>query len=749
MSYTVSERFLGTQIYEPENANNQEKICKQCIDYATNYYNGYRRRQIKKITLLVDSYNGTTDAKNFTYLNETYGKANLAHYVDYRLGRPKVDALVGEFLARPLNGTIYTINKEAKSRKLQNYEFTLGRWAANEQLEAQKQMVGYDVFEGMQLPKVSTPDGPDQATAKPDYNIKETNERIMQTLVKMFIEKENNGQDAKSRFASNYLDVLISAECFGKVDITRDNKLQFREIDPRNALFEEIDRDPFMSLTPYIGEARLMFIHDILSEFELTPTQKQNLYEIRDRWDPNVNTSSEQWRNNYRLVEKNLAVMVYTIEWYVPKPFYTKVVKDPNNPNGQPYRKALSTEYYNKNYKQILRDVENGKYTIETKYKRTIWETTRIGADMYVNMREKPNIIGSLDNPYTTKYSYTGMLLNTRDGVRISLLETLENISRLFNMVMFQLGRELAKAKGKVVTYDRAYLPKGKTMKDVMYKLTNDGIYDYDSSADGNMSGTSVEVNGSIREIDLGISQNVQVLLTLKVQLQDMADRLSGISNERVGDIAASATVGNTQTAIQGSRNVTGSLNYFFDRYVENVVMRAAEYNKIIYGFLNTDEGGTIIGDDAVGFLKVTKDIAADDYGYFLSDGRKEDEIRAFGRGLMEFSLNANQLHVADAMQAEMSETLVEYVAALKKGWKNVQDIAKQQVAQEQQAAAAQQQQAQEGQAAMQERQFDQQKELANVKGQVKIAEQTNKAQNQHVIDSNKSQQEFIKSAKK
>jgi hypothetical protein len=735
MSSTTPERFLGTLMYERKYSGKQETLCRDAIDYAVNNYNGYRRRQIKKMTLLADAYNGITDARNFEYLNRTYGKENLANYIDYRLARPKIDGLVGEFLSRELSGTAYTINKAAKSRKLQNYQFLLGRWVAQEALEQQKQMVGYDVFEGMPMPKVKPADGPQQATVRPNFNVKETNEIIMQVLIKNFIKKQRYGQDTKTRFASCYRDVLIMAECYGKVYIDKNGNVVFREIDPRNGIWEEIERDPFLGDSPYSGEARLMFIHDILSEYELTDDQKKNLYEIRDRWDQNVNTSNEQWRMNYRLVEKNLAVMVYTIEWYVIKPFYTKVVPDPRNPDAEPYRKSLSIDYYNQNFDQIQRDIEIGKYTIETKYKKIIWEATRIGADMYVNMREKPNIIGSIDNPFNTMYSYTGLLMNTLDGIRISVQESLENVSRIYNIIMFQINRELSKAKGKVVTYDRAYLPKGKTMKDVMHKLTNDGIYDFDSSADGNMSGTTMEVQGSIREIDLGISSNMQVLLTLKVQLQDMADRLSGLSNERQGEIAASQTSGNAQLAVQGSRNITEPLNYYFDRYVENILLRVAEYSKITV-FTHPDKMGMIIGDDAVGFLKITKDISYDDYGWYLADSRKEEEIKNRIRGLMEFALNSKEMRVQDALDFELSETMAEAVAVVKQGWQQVQQMAQQSQQQQQQAQGQQQQAAQEGQAALAEQQFQQKQALEKQRGLNKVAAETVKGRNQYVLNS-------------
>ena len=145
-------------------------------------------------------------------------------------------------------------------------------------------------------------------------------------------------------------------------------------------------------------------------------------------------------------------------------------------------------------------------------------------------------------------------------GIRVSLLEMLDDISFLYNVVMFQINRELAKAKGKAVAYDLAGLPKGQTVKDVMYNLTDDGLYLYNSSQEGNKIGRDVMVQGTIKEIDLGVSNTIAVLLPLKNELQLMADRLTGITEERQGQIAASSTVTNAQSNIVASQDYDRTL---------------------------------------------------------------------------------------------------------------------------------------------------------------------------------------------
>ena len=250
----------------------------------------------------------------------------------------------------------------------------------------------------------------------------------------------------------------------------------------------------------------------------------------------------------------------------------------------------------------------------------------------------------------------------------------LDDISFLYNVVMFQINRELAKSKGKAVAYDLAGLPKGQTMKDVMYNLADDGMYLYNSSQEGNKIGRDVMVQGTIKEIDLGISNTIAVLIPLKNELQLMADRLTGITEERQGQIAASSTVTNAQSNIIASRTMTEPMFYYMERFTERVFQKTLEAVKVAWGLMDTGEGDLIIGDEGTGFLKATADIANDDYGVYLIDGREEQEIKAKLDMLAQVSVNAKELRLQDWLKVSLAGTLGEAQLALEKGWKDMEE---------------------------------------------------------------------------
>lgn len=708
---------------------------KSCINYVVDRFRDRRLQQIRKMNRLYKSYNGVVDAQGLEFLNKTYGKENIVKYIDYRLGRTKIEILNGEWLQMPLNKTVMTINESAKMRKLDELDLLFGAMMAKPQLEEQKKLTGIDSLNGMPIPEIPA----DGSNPMAVFNSKSKNEIAMQRILNNAAVK----MDLKMKFGENLLDTEIASECHGKVELKlRNGKyvVDYRDIDPRDALFEEVDRDPFLLKTPYYGERRIMFIHDVISEYELNDTEKEQLRETGNAF-VNGDSNNENQRSYFQLIQNQLAVEVYIIEWKTICDFY--VLEQPNKLNpGSPYKKYLTYDQYKKEQKIIKKKVAEGEYKLSVVKKECIYEIHRIGYDIYKRFGKKNNIIASYDNPYQTEFGYGGMLFRTRDGVRISLQENLDNISRVYNIVMFQINRELAKAKGKIVAYDRAYLPKGKTMKDVLYRMTNDGIYDYNSSEDGNISGERIDIRGQIQEVDLGVSQTVQQLIAIKLDLQEMADRLTGINENRQGNIAASMTATNAMASMSASRSITFSMFYYFDRFCENIMRKICEYEKIRIGLLDQESGSSIVGDELTGFLEVTKDIALDDFGVAIFNAQREKEIRDIMRSYAQQSINAQQLRVEDALNFELAETLPEAKQALRNGWQEVRRVAEQDHSNkmEQIAAQAEQQRA----LAQEDREDWQQheKELAQMKGQQELSKVGLKGKNDYITKNSMLQQE-------
>lgn len=683
----------------------------------------------QEMTQLYQSYNGIKTQKHNDLWQKTYGRSNKAKYVAYRAGRTKLSLLHGEWIKRPLAATVETINIEAVSEKMRQMDFMTGAMLAKGALEDLKNKAGVDVMEGAPIP--SSEDDP----LWDEYSPKDKCEDIMQRIVNNAIKELNLIQ----KFGEQFLDVGITSSCFGKIEINEAGDVDYLKIDPRDAIYQEVENDYFLEKSTIKGARQRMPLFELLKRFEFTTDEKRILEEMRDNW---VNSwATNRWMG--AMNGRQLLLDVIHLEWKAMKPRYYKIARktnnqmdwDATNPN---VTFEISPEQYEKNKAAFDRDVETGKYVIETKWEEDLWEGWLIGGVIYKNMRRKPFQMRRHDAPaYILDSSYIGINVGRVDGLSISLQKVIENFDNIFDIIMYQILKELAKMKGKVMMYDRAALPKKRDLKQIAYDMTNDSFIDVDSSASGNFSGRNLSGMELFKEFDLGLSNSVQQLIALKDQILQTMDRLTGINETREGYIAASATVTNSQQAIENSRTQTAPMYYAMELFVEKVLLRIAEATKISYAFYKQDKGEQILGSEKFKYMQVTTEIGFRDYGVYLQSGSRYSEIKQRMRSLMEFGLNSKMVEPLDILKFEMSETFVEAKQIFEDAYIRVQEVAAKQRAEE----AQYQQQLQQQQLGMQKQIAD---EAAQREEQINVDTIQAQTQGQMMVDDNKAKNKLL-----
>jgi hypothetical protein len=285
-------------------------------------------------------------------------------------------------------------------------------------------------------------------------------------------------------------------------------------------------------------------------------------------------------------------------------------------------------------------------------------------------------------------------------------------------------------------------------MKEIIYDVINDGFVDFDTSADGNESGRELNLRDLIQVLDLGLSTSFQQLIMLKNDLRQTLDLITGINENRQGDIAASSTVTNAQIAITASKNITTPLFYGMNKFTERVLMKMCEYYKLSYGFYKVEKGRQILGDTQQKFLVVEKEVGYQDYGVTIQDGGRYAEMKNKIMALAQVSLNAKEIRLEDLMQLETAESYTEAKNILKNAWKSIQQVAAEQ--QQMQMQSQQQMQAQQLQAQQQmalENREDMQAsriEEINAKTQGQIMIDNNKMGKQMIVDTNNIEQKSV-----
>jgi hypothetical protein len=642
---------------------------KSHLDYAESLLKGgglSGNRQ--RMSRFYNAYNGVKTPGSLAWLEKSYGKQNKAKYIAYRLGRTKISLLHGEFLKRPLTATVTTINSEAKFAKMQQVHFMTGAMLAKKEIEDIKNKAGIDLMNGVPVPE--NENDPIWERMAP----KDKQEDIMQII----LDEQVKSLDLKKKLGDCFMDVLIASMCYCKIEINQDGDVEFHRIDPRDAIFEEIEGDDYMQKSPIMGARQVLPVHEILLRYNLTKDQRDLLNEARMNPDKYTMVDGPS-RGFMRMGGGELLCDIIHIEWDSVEAEYTKIAPKTKNQmlldsSSDTLELAMDAYYYEDNKDAVDKDVASGKYKVVTKYRTVKYEATRIGGIIDVNMRKRPFQARSMDNPSgVLNRTYHGFLCGTVDGVRISLQQIIENFDNLYDIVMYQINRDIARAKGKALFYDRAGLPEGKSMKDVMYQVLNDGYIDWNSAASGNYSMKNLEMVNAIREVDLGLSQSFEYLTKIKQQIVNDLNQITGINENRQGDIAASSTATNANSAIQASRTITEPIFFGFNGFVSKVMQTVVDSSAVSWAFYKTEKGDQILGTEKHKYLRVTKELGFRDYGVHIEDGGKYAEIKQMMNRAMEISLNAKEIRPIDYYKVNMAETLAQAKSVLENSWEEMQ----------------------------------------------------------------------------
>jgi hypothetical protein len=734
--------------YPQTNVLEKEKTpewCKLFLDYSQDLLRSsdYNRSLMDES---FKSYNGIKTPESILYLTKTYGIQNRAKFIPYRAHSTKIKLMVGEFLTRPLNATVTTINRDAKSAKMDQLDFMYGAMEAKQEILDLKNKVGVDIMEGAPIP-----DGEEDPIFQ-KMSPKDKEESIMQII----LNEQIPSLDLKQKFSNDLLNCSIASMIYGKVERDEEGETRYISIDPRDAIYEEIDGDTFLEKSPIMGCRQWMSIHDVMRRYNFDTKQLQMLKDISNNPQSYANASNNRIRYS---PNGGLVVEVIHIEWKsVTASYFKKMPKTVTQLIFDPSEKFIYTEIdaraYEDNKEWHDSQVQKGKYEIEVRYAEDLWEATRIGGleKLDVNMRRSYFIMRSVDEPgKVLSSSYTGFLCGTVDGKRISLMNEMENWSNIFDIVMYQILKDINKHKGTILGFNTAALGAKNTVKKINYDIVNDGFVTYDTSASGNFHGRDVSLNNILQTHDLGLSSSFGALVQFKNDILVMMDRMTGINNDREGQISASATATNTNSAIQASRTMTEPFFYGVYMYINKTLTKIVESTKITWAFYKLEKGEQILGVSKFKFLKVSQEIGYKDYGVHLEDSGKYAEVKQFMRDQLNASLNAKEIRPEDALAFVWSDIASEQRAILKEGWAKIKELEGQsqqaQMQNQQQMQAAQLEQ--QLQLAREDREDRQLNEKDNIilQGDTDIRVNQNKMSDQVIVNDHKFSNENLNNA--
>lgn len=215
------------------------------------------------------------------------------------------------------------------------------------------------------------------------------------------------------------------------------------------------------------------------------------------------------------------------------------------------------------------------------------WEGTKIGKDIYINMRPRPIQYNRLSNPSRCHFGIIGQIYSINGEQPYSLVDIMKPYAYLYDVVHDQLNKTLARNKGKLVKLDFAKTPKWDVDK-WLYYINTHGILVEDSFKEGEKGRSTGVMAGSLNNastgvVDASLGSEITQYINYLEWISTKVGELAGISKQREGQVANRETVGGVERATLQSAHSTEWLFFPHESVKKRVMECFLETAKIAF----------------------------------------------------------------------------------------------------------------------------------------------------------------------
>lgn len=349
-------------------------------------------------------------------------------------------------------------------------------------------------------------------------------------------------------------------------------------------------------------------------------------------------------------------------------------------------------------------------------YINEAWEGTKIGTDIYVNIRPRVVQYNRLSNPSRCHFGIVGSIYNLNESRPFSLVDMMKQYNYLYDAIHDRLNKLMAKNWGKILRLDLARVPKGWDIEKWIYYAKANGLAVEDSFKEGNIGAATGKLAGALNNASSGvidaefgnsIQQQINLLEFIKLEMSEVA----GITRQREGQVSNRETVGGVERATLQSSHITEWLFVIHDDVKKRALECFLETAKIAFKG-RSKKFSYILSDGSERIADIDGDEFAEaDYGLVVDNSRGAQELDQKLDMLAQAALQNQTLSFSTIMKLYNSSSLAEKQRLVERDEQLIQERISQS---QQQQLEAQQQIAQ---MESQQRQAElQQKEQANIR---------------------------------
>jgi hypothetical protein len=322
------------------------------------------------------------------------------------------------------------------------------------------------------------------------------------------------------------------------------------------------------------------------------------------------------------------------------------------------------------------------------------WEGTKIGKDVYVNMRPRLVQYNRLSSPSRCHFGIVGSVYNVNEGRPYSLVDVMKPFAYLYDVIHERLNKAIAANWGKLLKLDLALIPTDWEIDKWMHYAKIHKIAVTDSFKEGNKGSATGKLAGLMNNQSSGtidaetgtyIQQHIYLLEAIKQEMSECA----GISKQREGQISNRETVGGIERATLQSSHITEIYFAIHDDVKKRALECFIETAKIAM------RGGSkkfqyILPDSSSQIIEIDGDEFADaDYGIVIDGSPESERIAETLQQLAQAALQNQTLNFSTIMKVITSPSMAEIQRTIERGERDIAEQAQEQAAANQQAVEA------------------------------------------------------------
>ena len=320
----------------------------------------------------------------------------------------------------------------------------------------------------------------------------------------------------------------------------------------------------------------------------------------------------------------------------------------------------------------------------EIHYINEAWEGTKIGQEVYVNMRPRVIQYNRLTNPSRCHFGIVGSIYNLNESKPYSLVDMMKPYNYLYDAIHDRLNKMMAKNWGKLVQLDLAKVPKGWTVDKWLYFARKNNISVIDSFKEGNVGAATGKIAGALNNansgvIDAELGNSIQMYINMLEFIKLEMSEVVGISRQREGQISNRETVGGVERATLQSSHITEWIFTMHDDVKKRALECFLETAKIAmkgrnlkFPYLLSDGSQRIADIDGDEF-------AESDYGLVVDNSNGIQDLNQKLDMLAQAALQNQAISFSTIMKLYSSSSLIEKQRLVEKDEREIQERAAQQ----------------------------------------------------------------------